>query len=367
MTRGASRSDGRLDGVGVGQQDVVADALEGPHRVLVGVAPGVMDVQRRAVVDAPGPAVPHQQVRVGHAPIGVGGERIQPHDVGRERRIDRIAGGRIEGHRAGQEVDPEVQTGAGMDEVLDLAIGLGIAQATIDLDGHQVRHGQADGPAELAGQPLGDERARTLAGAPELDHVQPVVVGLHQPGQRATLPERGDVAGRGDVAHGRDHRRHGAEPSGPMDRPRGRGILAADAPPGRVPPSRHRRGDAARPAGDHRPARLAGRDPRRRPATLGRARGQLDPPWSSRYDVHAAGRPAGRRRDHPDADPDRVRDAARCQLPDGLLPWRRFGHPAVPRLGVLREWRTDHVRGVELRAAGHHHRRPYGAAVRIGR
>ena len=45
-----------------------------------------------------------------------------------------------------------------------------------------------------------------MPGAAELDHVQAVVVGLHQPGQRSALAQRGHVAGRGHRAqHGWHH------------------------------------------------------------------------------------------------------------------------------------------------------------------
>ena len=51
------------------------------------------------------------------------------------------------------------------DQVVDLLIRLGVAEGRVDLDGDQVGDGQADRPRQLAGQPLGDERPRTLAGA----------------------------------------------------------------------------------------------------------------------------------------------------------------------------------------------------------
>ena len=52
--------------------------------------------------------------------------------------------------------------------------------------------------ADLAGDDLGDERPDALAGAAELEDVQPVVVGLDERRQRAALSQRGDVARRRD-------------------------------------------------------------------------------------------------------------------------------------------------------------------------
>ena len=46
------------------QQDVVADRLERTVGVGLGLAPGVVDVERGAVVDQPQPSVPAQQVGV---------------------------------------------------------------------------------------------------------------------------------------------------------------------------------------------------------------------------------------------------------------------------------------------------------------
>jgi len=60
---------------------------------------------------------------------------------------------------------------------------VGVAQGRVHLDRDQVRNVQADRPGELAGQPLRDERPRSLAGPAELDDVQPVVVRLDEPGE----------------------------------------------------------------------------------------------------------------------------------------------------------------------------------------
>ena len=70
------------------------------------------------------------------------------------------------------------------------------------LDHDQLGHRQTDRPGELTGEHLGHERRRSLAGAAELGHVEAVVVGLHQAGQRAALAERLHVARGGDAAKG---------------------------------------------------------------------------------------------------------------------------------------------------------------------
>ena len=51
------------------------------------------------------------------------------------------------------------------------------------IDRDEVRDEQAERAGDLAGEPFRDEDARSLAGAPELHDIQPVVVGLDQAGQ----------------------------------------------------------------------------------------------------------------------------------------------------------------------------------------
>ena len=71
----------------------------------------------------------------------------------------------------------------------------------------ELGHGQPERAAELARDDFGDERPRALPGAAELHHVQPVVVGLDEPGQRPALAQGRDVAGGGDGSQGLDHAR----------------------------------------------------------------------------------------------------------------------------------------------------------------
>ena len=107
---------------------------------------------------------------------------------------------RIERHRAGQVVERDIEPAARADQVLDLRIGLGAREVRIELDQHDLRHRQAGGAADLAGEQLRDQRLRSLAGAAELEHVHAVVVRLDDRGHGATLAQRRDVARDGDGA-----------------------------------------------------------------------------------------------------------------------------------------------------------------------
>ena len=107
---------------------------------------------------------------------------------------------RVVGQRAGQEVDAEVDPRAGRDQLLDLGVGLGVAERGVELDQHQLGHRQAQVAGELAGHDLGRQRLRALARAAELEHVEAVVVGLHDARQGASLAQRRHVARGGHRA-----------------------------------------------------------------------------------------------------------------------------------------------------------------------
>ena len=161
----------------------------------------MVPVERRPVVDQPDAAVPLEQVGVLGRAVDVGYERVEPHDVSRELAVRHQAGSRREGQRAGQEVHAEVHPLAREQQILDLRVGLGSADHRVELDGNELRHREPERTRELTDHHLGDERLRPLPRAAELQHVEPVVVGLDEPGQRAALAQRGDVAGRSDSAH----------------------------------------------------------------------------------------------------------------------------------------------------------------------
>ncbi len=76
-------------------------------------------------------------------------------------------------------------------QVLDLLVRLPLAEARVEVDGHQSGHGQSEPPPELAADDLGDQRLRPLARAAELDDVQAVVVGLDD--RRQQPPSRSGV------------------------------------------------------------------------------------------------------------------------------------------------------------------------------
>ena len=160
-----------------------------------------MDVQRGAVVDQPRPAVPHEQVRVLRRSgrgwsRGRRARRRRPRTSGRST-LARVAAAGLNASAPGRKSIPRFSPPLAPTRSWISSSGSASPSAGSTSIADEVGHGQADRPAELAGQPLGDERARALAGAAELDDVQPVVVGLDEAGQRAALAQGRHVA-RGD-------------------------------------------------------------------------------------------------------------------------------------------------------------------------
>ena len=99
------------------------------------------------MVDHPQVVVPQQQVGVAPGAVDVGGERVEPQDA----RADVRAGGllAVVPERAGQEVDAEVEAGAGVEQVLDLLVGLVASDLRVELERHQTgrRAARAGWPA----------------------------------------------------------------------------------------------------------------------------------------------------------------------------------------------------------------------------
>jgi hypothetical protein len=72
--------------------------------------------------------------------------------------------------------------------------GSGAPEVRVEVDQDDLRNVEAERAAELPGDELGDERARALARAAELQDVQAVVVGLDEARHRPALAQGRDVA-----------------------------------------------------------------------------------------------------------------------------------------------------------------------------
>ena len=158
--------------------------------------PAVVEPERRAVVDRPGAAVPHEEVGVGPGPVDVRRVRVEPQDGGRVGVRRRP--GAVVAEGPGKEVDPEVAARTGGQEVLDLLVGLVPGDRAREVDDRQPGGRDAEASGDLADEHLRDEHLAALAGAGELHDVGAEVVGLDEPGEGPALAQRGDVPDGGD-------------------------------------------------------------------------------------------------------------------------------------------------------------------------
>src|SRR6187399_2754859 len=71
-------SIGFVDRASVWEEDVIGDPFERPSGVLVGIGPGVMDVEGRTVVDEPRAPVRDDEVRVARRAVRVDRQVVEP-------------------------------------------------------------------------------------------------------------------------------------------------------------------------------------------------------------------------------------------------------------------------------------------------
>ena len=161
----------------------------------------MVGVEGGAVVDEPDAAVPDEQVGVVGRAVHVLEQRVQPDRLGRHLRVDLRPGGRLVGQRPGQEVEAQVQAGAGLQQVPDLGVGLG--RPELGLDGEEGDHGHRE--------------ARRARRSPRRSARPPAPAG---PGRR-----------RG--TSGRRARRPRPPPARAATRPRGRATRSASRAPSR--------------------------------------------------------------------------------------------------------------------------------------
>src|SRR5690606_6580920 len=90
----------------------------------VGLAPAVMKVKGRAVVDEKELFVPNKEVRIARGAVDVGDEGVEEQDARGELGARKRAANRGEGDRAGEVVEADVHAHARFEQVRDVRIGL---------------------------------------------------------------------------------------------------------------------------------------------------------------------------------------------------------------------------------------------------
>jgi hypothetical protein len=129
------------------------------------------------MVDQPDTPMPHEHVRVPERAVDVGDVRVEPDDPGRQIR-GRFLDDRIVCHRSREVVERQVDAGTVVDQRVDLGVGFRAGKVRIQSCEEQLRHGQPERPGELTRHELRDQSMDSMPGSAELQHVQPIVVGL---------------------------------------------------------------------------------------------------------------------------------------------------------------------------------------------
>ena len=128
-------------------------------------------------------------------------QRVEPDDVGGQRRVEPARRPPASNASApGRKSRPRLRPGCAARAPGSRGRARRAPSAGSSSTTHELGHRQAERARQLAGDHLGDERLRALAGAAELHDVQAVVVGLDEAGQRAALAQRRHVARGGDAA-----------------------------------------------------------------------------------------------------------------------------------------------------------------------
>src|SRR5690606_25643524 len=118
----------------------------------------------------------------------------------------------VVGEGAVEVAEADVRAAAAAQDVLDLRVRLRPAEALVEADHGELRHGQPEALREAPDDQLGDERAGALPGPAKLHHEEAAVGGLDDGGERAALAQRERVAGGGSEGESVGHRSGGGVP-----------------------------------------------------------------------------------------------------------------------------------------------------------
>ena len=142
--------------------------------------------------------------------VDVAGVRVEPDDGRSEQRVG-LVGDRIEGDRAAAD-SRSARLSPALARISCWISGSGSvrARSAIELDEHDLGHGEPGGAREFSDDDFRDQHLGSLAGTAKLEHVHAGVVGFDDGRQRAALTQRRDVAGGVDGAelHSRVARHH---------------------------------------------------------------------------------------------------------------------------------------------------------------
>src|SRR6266568_6473932 len=122
----------------------------------------MMEVERSPVIDEHEALVPEEHIGIARRAVDVGYKCIKPDNRRGKQRVQRAGVERIESKRAGEVIEGEVETSAGLDECLDFKIRLGASQHKVQFDEDDFGYRQSQGASNFARHQFGYQCLRPL-------------------------------------------------------------------------------------------------------------------------------------------------------------------------------------------------------------
>src|SRR5690606_24775292 len=150
--------------------------------------PRVVKVERSAMVDKPQFFVPPQHIGISYSAVYVHQQRIEPHDL-RSEPGRNLCDKRIEGYGTGKVMQSQVESGAGLQQVLDLLISLRTSEGAVAVGKHYLRSLQPQCAGRLSTDEFRNERLPTPPRPAKFQHVQEIVITLHASRKWPAFPQ----------------------------------------------------------------------------------------------------------------------------------------------------------------------------------
>src|SRR6186713_2805440 len=172
LFRGQQFSENGIDGIELhcpGEQDMVFYPAEGPDRSLFPILPGMMKIEGGAMIDQPELMIPQQHIGISGTAVHIVQQTVQPNDL-RGQKGGYLCHDRVESRGSGKIMQAQVESDAGLEEVLDLFVGFGAAKGFFQVGKNDLGHPKSQGPGKFSSDQFGDERPDTLSRAAELEY-----------------------------------------------------------------------------------------------------------------------------------------------------------------------------------------------------
>src|SRR5699024_5769917 len=122
----------------------------------------IMEIKRSAMIDQPQFLMPYQHIGIPECAVYIGQECVQPHDAGCQFSPD-LRHYRVEGKSSRQKMQPEVQSPATLQQILDFLITFGTPESLVQIQKDQFGNPKTKCTSYLAANQFGNQRFRPVA------------------------------------------------------------------------------------------------------------------------------------------------------------------------------------------------------------